>query len=57
MIFCPSACPSYRGIDPERGTPVGRCDECGSYLYEDDNVHYLGRLLLCEDCAEDCDGI
>ena len=57
MTFCPSACPSYRGIDPELGVPVGRCDECDRYLYEDDNVYYTEGLILCEDCAEEREDI
>ena len=53
MLLCPSACPSYRGLSLERGKPVGQCDECGEYLYEDDSYYQNGKFVLCDSCAED----
>lgn len=54
MYICPSGCPSYEGLSIERGRPVGECDECGEYIYEDGEYYENGRIFLCEDCARDC---
>ncbi len=52
MYICPPACPSYEGISLVNGRPIGRCDECGEYIYAEDIYFEKGRSLLCELCGE-----
>ncbi len=49
--ICPSACPEYKGYSVERGVPVGQCNECGEYIYEDDRAYGYGRRMYCEECG------
>lgn len=49
---CPPACPSYEGLELERGRPIGRCEECGGYVYADEKFFEAGRFILCPECAD-----
>lgn len=55
--ICPPACPSYRGERPSRGRPIGQCEECGRYLYGDDEYYFAGRAVYCEECVETAEDI
>ena len=55
LFYCPPECPSYVGISPEYGRPIGRCDECGNYIYDGDFYYAEGGVTLCSECAEACD--
>ncbi len=54
-LFCPPACPSYRGISPQRGRPIGMCIICSDYIYKEDFYYTEKGHLLCADCAEACE--
>ena len=49
-MFCPPSCPSYDGRDAERGVSLGKCAECGAFLYGDDDFFADGFKLLCFYC-------
>ena len=49
---CPPPCPSYVGTSREYGRPIGQCDECGEYIYPNDDYCDFGKIMLCALCAE-----
>ena len=49
---CPPACPSYRGQSRERGSPVGQCDECGAFVYAEDDFFQTARTIICAACGD-----
>lgn len=51
-MLCPPSCPSYDGRDSERGMSLGRCAECGAYLYEDSDFFIDRQKLFCKPCRE-----
>lgn len=50
-----SACPRYSGVSPEFGHPIGKCCECGQYIYEDDDYSRDSGYLYCSDCMKQDD--
>ena len=49
--LCPPACPSYKGVSPLKGRPIGQCEECERYIYGDDEGYFTERAVYCEECA------
>ena len=46
-------CPKCGGADIARD--IGRCDQCGNYLYQGETIYRLNsvpQVLFCENCLE-----
>lgn len=50
--LCLPRCPEYEGESAELGAPLGKCEECGAYVYDGELYFAYGRLIWCADCAE-----
>ena len=51
--MCLPQCPRYEGVSILRGVPIAACEDCGWFIYEDDDYFELGSFCWCAECASE----